>query len=172
MRSALIAVAVLAALVLAATLVGWLLPVSHRASREATITASPDEVYSVIADVSQYPAWRKKVRSVEVGISATGAPTFRESSSDGEILFVVDEAVPGRRFVTRIADPSLPFAGTWTFALSPEPGGTLLRITEDGQVFNPLFRFLSRFVFTHHATIDAYLADLVRRFPPRKKSFP
>ena len=33
-------------------------------------------------------------------------------------------------------------------------------ITENGEVYNPLFRFMSRFVFGHTATIDKYLEDL------------
>jgi hypothetical protein len=37
-------------------------------------------------------------------------------------------------------------------------------ITEDGEVSNALFRFMSRYVFGHTATLDAYLASLARRF--------
>ena len=43
-------------------------------------------------------------------------------------------------------------------------GGTALRITEDGEVYNPLFRFMSQFVFGHHATVDTFLTDLGRKF--------
>jgi len=64
--------------------------------------------------------------------------------------------------VTRIADPKLPFGGTWTYELSPAPERTSLRITEDGEVRNPVLRFVSRFVLGHTATIDRYLADLGR----------
>ena len=57
----------------------------------------------------------------------------------------------------------MPFGGTWTYELTPTAGGTSLRITEDGEVYNPVFRFMSRFVFTHHATIDTYLTDMGKR---------
>jgi hypothetical protein len=69
--------------------------------------------------------------------------------------------------VSRIADRSLPFGGRWTFELSPAPGGTLLRITEDGEVYNPIFRFVSRFVFGHDRTINGYLEDLERHLAGR-----
>ena len=39
---------------------------------------------------------------------------------------------------------------------------TIVRITEDGQVYNPVFRFMSRFVFGHARTMDAYLRALGR----------
>lgn len=41
--------------------------------------------------------------------------------------------------------------------LEPENGKTLVRITEDGEVYNPFFRFMSRFVLGQTATLDAYL---------------
>jgi uncharacterized protein YndB with AHSA1/START domain len=163
MKIALVVLGVAAALVLLVVLVGWSLPVAHRASRQATYPAPPESVYAAITDVEAFPRWRSKVKSVEVVASPTGARSFRESGDDGDILYVVDEAVPNRRLVTRIADRSLPFGGRWTYELTPAASGTTLRITEDGEVYNPLFRFVSRFVFGHHATIDGYLNDLGRK---------
>ena len=64
----------------------------------------------------------------------------------------------------QIADKKLPFGGTWTYEVSPEAGGARLRITEDGEIRNALFRFLSRFVFGYNATMDTYLRDLGRKF--------
>jgi hypothetical protein len=32
-----------------------------------------------------------------------------------------------------------------------------MRITEDGEVYNPVFRFVSKFVMGQTATLDAYL---------------
>ena len=42
--------------------------------------------------------------------------------------------------------------------IAPEPNGTTLTITEDGEVYNPIFRFMSRFVFGHEATMATYLS--------------
>jgi hypothetical protein len=74
-----------------------------------------------------------------------------------------------QQFVSRIADPNLPFGGTWTIDLKPEGAGTRVTITEHGEVYNPIFRFMSRFVFGHTATIDAYLTALQRRHAPVTK---
>jgi hypothetical protein len=71
---------------------------------------------------------------------------------------------PNKRLVTRIADPSLPFGGQWTYEILPAGDSTTLRITEDGEVYNPVFRFASRFIFGHSATIEDYLRDVARRF--------
>jgi hypothetical protein len=66
-------------------------------------------------------------------------------------------------FVARIADTDLPFGGTWTYELKPEGAGTRVTITERGEVYNPIFRFMSRFVLSQTATMEKYLAALTAR---------
>ena len=165
MKIVLIVLGALVAIVLLVVLIGWSLPVKHRASRHATYpVTSPESLYAAITSVEAFPTWRSKVASVEQVASPTGARSYRETGSDGAILYVVDEDVAPRRLITRIADPSLPFGGTWTFELSPNASGSTLRITEDGEVYNPVYRFMSAYVFGHHATIDSYLTDLGTKF--------
>ena len=163
MRIAVIVLGTVALVALAVAVVGWSLPVGHRASRQAAYPATPEAVYAIISKVEDFPAWRSGLERVEIVESSAGVLTYREKSGDGTILYIVEEAVPPRRLVTRIADRTLPFGGTWTYELTPTAGGTSLRITEDGEVYNPVFRFMSRFVFTHHATIDTYLTDMGKR---------
>jgi hypothetical protein len=67
------------------------------------------------------------------------------------------------KLIVRIADAKLPFGGTWTYEITPVAAGSRLRIREDGEVYNPVFRFLSRFVFGYSGTIDAYLKSLERK---------
>jgi hypothetical protein len=49
---------------------------------------------------------------------------------------------------------------SWRRPLSPDDGGCLLTVTEQGEVYNRFFRFMSRYVIGHTATIDAYLRSL------------
>jgi len=56
------------------------------------------------------------------------------------------------------------FGGTSTFEIGPAERGSTLTITERGEAYNPIFRFVSRFVMGHHRTIDAYLSRLRGRF--------
>jgi len=73
-------------------------------------------------------------------------------------LEIVERQAPAR-LVTRI-EPGHPFGGTWTYEIA---GDGTLTITERGEVYSPLFRFLSRFVFGQTATIDAFLDRLSQR---------
>ena len=169
MKYALIVLAALAALVLVVVAVGAMLPVKHRASRQVKLHQPPEKVFAVINDPASFPAWRGKVKGskeikVEILPEQNGHRMFRETGADGTILYEVVSAQPNKSLVTRIADPSLPFGGRWTYELLPDGDSTTLRITEDGEVYNPLFRFVSRFIIGHHATIERYLRDVGKQF--------
>lgn len=164
MRIALYVVGSLVALIALVALIGALLPVKHHVTREATYKTSADKLFALIATPTDYPKWRTGVKSVEMLPTGGGLPKWTETSSDGTITFAVTQTVPGVQLVTTIADKSLPFGGSWTYVLAP--GGadsTTLRITEDGEVYNVIFRFMSRFVFGQAATIEKYLTDVRKR---------
>lgn len=163
MKTLLKILASLAALLLVVVCIGYALPLKHRATRMAAYIATPDSIFAIITNSSAFPKWRTGVSAVENIASPDSAWRYREKGTDGDVLYVVDEAVPAQRLVTRIADKSLPYGGKWTYEITPSLTGAWLRITEDGEVYNPLFRFMSRFVFGQHATIDTYLNDLGRR---------
>jgi hypothetical protein len=54
--------------------------------------------------------------------------------------------------------------------LHAEGGKTTVSITEDGDVYNPVFRFVSRFFIGHEATITTYLANLQKAAGESTKS--
>jgi uncharacterized protein YndB with AHSA1/START domain len=162
MRYVLIAVGVLVLAVLVVVVIGWRLPVAHVASSSVQLNASPDSVFALISKPEEYAAWRSDVKKVDV-TTEQGVTRFREDGSNGPILFEITERVPPRRFVTRIADESLPFGGRWIYEITPTTTGSELRITEEGEVYNPIFRFVSRFIMGHTSTIESYLAAVKKR---------
>ena len=86
---------------------------------------------------------------------------MRETTRDGEtIIYELLDRITPRSIQRRIATENLPYSGTWTYSLQPNGDFTIVRITEDGQVYNPVFRFMSRFVLGHTRTMDAYLRAL------------
>lgn len=139
-------------------LVGAALPKEHVASRKIVVKAPPDAVFALIAGPSD---WRglKHERLSESPLK------WRETDSSGEaVTYERVETVAPTRLVNRIADPKLPFGGSWTYDVAPDGNGSSLTITEQGEVYNPLFRFVSRFVMGHAATIEKYQRDLAARF--------
>jgi uncharacterized protein YndB with AHSA1/START domain len=153
----------LIAITLIALIIGWSLPVAHEASRSATFNTSPDALFGLISDVASYPRWWSEISQIEMLPADGGRIRFREHMSSGPIVMEVVERVPPTRFVTRIADPDQPFGGTWTFEITPATSGTRLTITERGEIYNPLFRFMSRFVFGYTGTIESFLNALASK---------
>ena len=146
----------LVGLVLVMALIGLALPRDHVAARQVTLAKEPAEVWRALTDLDAHTTWRRGLKRIE----RVDAARFREHSSQGTILFeVVEERAPERR-VTRIADDKLPFGGRWIYELALAGAGTRLTITEDGFIKNPVFRFLSKTVFSTTSTIEKFLQDL------------
>jgi uncharacterized protein YndB with AHSA1/START domain len=164
MRVVVVLLAVVVGLGLLVVIVGYLLPVRHEATVSATIPATPDAVWEVLTNPVNYVQWRGEVTSVDVLPMESGHVAWREVGKNGAITFVVEEAERPRRLVTRITDKSLPFGGSWEYLVTADGAGSRVQITEHGEVYNPVFRFVSRFIMGHTATASAYLKALGARF--------
>ena len=107
---------------------------------------------------------RFRVKRVQRLPDVEGLPAWIEEGRSGKITFAVQRLERPRLLVARIADRDLPFGGTWTYTVTPDNRGSVVRITEDGEIYNPLFRFMARFVFGYEGTIASYLSDLDKRY--------
>lgn len=145
-------------------LIGSRLPKTHTASRSVLLHQSPMQVYAVVRDFESASKWRSDVERVSVQPGPGGRLQLREQGKNGIINYELTEDVPNKRLATRILDTDLGYSGTWTYVLIPENGNTRITITEDGEVSNVFFRFMSRYVFGHTATMDSYLTSLAKRF--------
>jgi hypothetical protein len=148
----------LAGVLLLVILIGALLPRKHVVARSVSLHQPPETVWNLITGP---PTWRPDIKSYQELPANDSHRMWREVNEHGQaITFVAVESLPPRRLVTRIADPKLPFGGTWTYEIAPTNSGCSLTITENGEVYNPLFRFVSRFLMGHAASIDAYIKTL------------
>jgi uncharacterized protein YndB with AHSA1/START domain len=145
-------------------LIGSRLPKGHVVSCSIHLRQSPQEVYAVVRDFDSAPKWRADLKRIDVDAQPGKPVYFREEAKHGTVNYELVEDVPAQRMVTRIRDTDLGYSGQWTYSFTPENGGTLVTITEDGEVSNVLFRFMSRYIFGQTATIDAYLESLAKRF--------
>ena len=160
MRWVLGVVGLLVLVVLIVCAIGYMLPKSHVASASARFAAPPDSIWTSLTDVPAFPTWRPGLSRVEVLPDENGQRGWREFEKHDAIIYRVVESIPPRRLVTRIADQNLPYCGSWTYDLTPDGSGTRLTITENGEVYNPIFRFVSRFVLGYTSTMDGVLRAL------------
>jgi hypothetical protein len=109
--------------------IGATLPREHTASRTAQFSRPPQDVWACLT----------------------------EATSKSRVPVDVLESRPPHLLVTRVKESEKMFGGTWTIAIAPSANGSTVTITEEGWVANPIFRFVSRFVIGHHATMDSIL---------------
>lgn len=153
-----------AALIGMVLVVGWMAPVAHVAVRRARFGKPPPAIFAAITDVDALPSWRRGLESVERLPERDGKTCYRELTDDGPLVFLVDESLPYHRLVTRLADPDLPFGGTWTFEIEPAKDGSLLTITERGEIYSVVYRALALLYFGHTRNMDRYLDSLAVKF--------
>ena len=163
MRWVLAFAALLVAVVLIVSVIGYTLPRSHVASASARFAAPPDSLWTSLTDVPAFPKWRPGVARVELLPDENGQRGWREFGKHDAVTYRVVESVAPRRLVARIADQNLPFGGSWTYDLAPDGSGSHLTITEHGEVYNPIFRFVSRFIVGHTSTMEAVLRALATK---------
>lgn len=148
----------LLAVVLLVIGIGMLLPKTHTVSRSAWFKAAPEQLFALI-DGPQ--TWRSGLKKYELVSSMDEHKRWQETDSHGQtITYEALERRPPTLLRTRIVTADLPYSGTWTFRLQPSDGSTILRITEQGEIYNPVFRFVSRFVIGQTRTMETYLRDL------------
>jgi hypothetical protein len=159
-----VAFAVLLGMVVLVVVLGYCLPKPHVAARAISLRQKPKDVFALISNFQDAASWRSDVQAVEVLPLAVEHVQFREKGANGTIAFEVVELSPPRRLVTEIADKNLPFGGRWIYEVIPTTNGVRLNITERGEVYNPVFRVVSRFVLGYNRTLDAYLRNVSRKF--------
>ncbi len=152
-------VAALVAMIAIVIVVGMALPQNHVAARSARYSKPPAEVFAIISDVRALPTWNPATKKVEIVSEANGLVSWKV---DGNFPVSMIERDPPRKLVTKIG-PGLPFGGTWTYELAADGAGTRLTITERGEVYNPFFRFVSKFLMGHTKSMDVFLSALAKK---------
>ena len=165
MKWVLIAIGGLAALIVIMALIGAFVSRDHRATSTISLRQSPDSVWKVVRDIGNGPAWFSAMEKSERLPDRDGHEVWRQKMSGFDVPIIVLESSPPRTLVTQI-DPTAggAFGGTWSYVLAPDSAGTRISVTEAGWISNPIFRFMSRFLFGYYGSLDKYLRALGTRF--------
>lgn len=165
MKILLVILGIVAIVIAAVVIIGAMLPKGHSATRSAFIKASPEKVFQLI---SGPPDWRTDLKTYSV-LDEGGKHLVSETDKHGQtITYERVEYRPPTLLKMVIADKNLPFGGIWTWSLRPQNEGCLVTITEDGEIYNPVFRFVSRFLIGYTRTIDNYLEALAQAAENRR----
>ncbi len=152
----------LAGLVAIVWIVGVTLAQSHTATKTVRLKQKPEAVWAAITDYANQPQWRSELKKIERMPDTQGHEVWKEYNSAGEMPLETIEAVAPKRLVRKIG-AGLPFGGTWTYEITPDAGGSRLKITEDGEVYNPIFRVVGKFM-DPTASMTAFMTGLAKKF--------
>jgi hypothetical protein len=146
-----------------AIFMGSRVPGEHTVSVSDTVPASQQKVWGLITDVAAQPHWRTGLKAVSLLPPENGAPCWAEVQSSMTMPLCADVREKPTKQVVRIADPKLPFGGTWTYVLEPAgENATKVTITEQGTTGPSMWRFVGHYVLGEDGSIKQYLGDLKR----------
>jgi hypothetical protein len=155
--------------VVIALAIGWAfvmgsrVPVEHTVTDAEVIPASQEKVWSLITDTASQPNWRTGLKAVSPLPGENGATCWAEVTSGMTMPLCADVREAPVRQVVRIADPKLPFGGTWTYVLEPAgENATKVTITENGTTGPAMWRFVDHYILHEDGEIKQYLGDLKR----------
>jgi len=165
MKWVLIVVAAIVGLIALMALVGAFIPREHRATSTITLRQPPDSVWRAIREFGNIPTWWSDWKESVRLPDKDGHEAWRQKVGGFDMPILVLESQAPRRLVTQIdAGAGAAFGGTWTYELTAEAGGTRISITEAGWIANPIFRFMSRFLFGYYGSLDGSLRALARHY--------
>jgi len=156
--------------------IGTSIPIWHSAKCGAEIAAPADALFRAIADDGSSASWRPELRTVTLLSGSGPTAVWQESLKNGQELrlhtVTYEEHMQFQRrakILVRVIpfDPRLGFDGTWAFFVtgSQKTGApTRVAINEQGHIYNPLYRFLTRYVFGYTSSIRTYITELGAKF--------
>lgn len=144
-------------LILLIYIIGYFQPEKHVVSVTQEVNLPLEKTWNLITEFEKFPKWRPDLKSVR----AISSASWIEVNEQGEqVKYEQIKKLEQERLVTQIASKGLPYSGKWIFTLEEKGNTTQLTIEEHGEVYNPIFRFISKFIIGHSSSINEYFEDL------------
>lgn len=175
MKIVLLIVSVLLISIALVYLIGFLMPVKHQLSVSRQFAVDKKTIWQILVDFGHHANWRRDIVSAEkVSANDVANEIWQESDNHGNVIRYENRDIIKEQSLKRvIVSKHLAFGGSWTFNLAsddsqPQAQATLT-ITENGEVYNPMFRFLGKTVFGFDTSMRRFLEDLDIELQRRNK---
>ena len=143
---------------------GTLLPKEHTSAGSVDLSASQEQVYTLINDIGKFPEWCRDFTKMERLADTDGKETWRQIMGRNSFVSVNDEMDPPRRVKRSVIDDGKMFSGSWDhFIESTGPATCRLTITEVGEVHSAIPRAMMRYMFGEDYTIKKFLAEVKKK---------
>ncbi len=102
---------------------------------QAQLSAPPEKVWNVIANLDEVPKHRPEITRVEVTEKKGERPVkwIEYTDMGGFIEFELLEEIPEKKLAVKIVSSSFGMTGTWTYELSGKEM-TLLKVKEESEI--------------------------------------
>ena len=155
----------LVGLVLIVLVIGTVLPRSQLGARTLILRQPPQAVWQVLTDFPGKPSWQPGVERFERIADRNGHEVWMEVHKSGaRVVFETIESHPPHRLVRRVPGDYGPFRGLFVVEITPIEGGCRVSFTQEGEVPNPFYRFVIRFLLPFEGFLDADLKALAAKF--------
>jgi len=140
----------------------------HIVTASLQIDQPPAVVHALVANLEAWPSWCRKVQKVEKLPDRDGHPTVRRFMGRNRMVLKVTVNHAPSRFAILIDDESKFFGGIREYHVSTDASGTLLKLTEHGEVGPAIPRFMLRYIVDPAMYLKSHLRDVARHFgePP------
>ena len=166
MKWVLWSLAAVLALAVVALVIGWLRPAGHVARTQTEYAAPPVEMWTVLTDFAAWGEWNPEITSMERLEDRDGRAVWLAKGGWGDLpTEIVRSEPPGEGSPSGALETFVDggaFQGTWVYELAPSGTGTRMRITERGDVSNPVFRAMMIF-HDDYASMRAFHEALATR---------
>lgn len=139
-----LAVAGLATAVILVTIIGFVRSPYITARASVQIQRPQQEVWDFLSNLENLPKWSREVTSVRK--LSGNPPRYMVGGASGEMETEILALEPPRRYVSRMATPSMGFSGDWEITVDAEGANTRVTSNAKLKIENPLFRGLAMFM--------------------------
>lgn len=134
--------------------VGLFLPADYMVERKIMIKAPPEQIYSEVVDLRQWPKWGvwfKRDPNMEIKYAgpdrAIGMSSHWNSESQGEGEMEITQLVHNQKVIYSLYFPDFDMGSTGAFELTATDSGTLVVWRDSGTVgLNPVDRYFALFM--------------------------
>jgi hypothetical protein len=144
--------------------IGLLMPEKHVGKRTVEFNQSAEVVWELITNHANETLWRKDLKNIERLPDRNENEVWKETSEDDqEMILETIESVSNTKLVRKIVDNQF-FGGTWIIEITKTETGCRVLFTENGEIYNPIFRFMFNLFVSETATIDQYIKMIAQHF--------
>ncbi len=154
---------------------GYTIPIKHTVSISEHYNKTAPEIWFTIIQHDKYPEWHEDVYAIKELPEKGGYQSWKEVDADGNTVpFIIIEHSPNVQLVIQTDDNTMDVNYRRTYDIIPDTDynkkGITLKVTQEDEIHNFLFRVIAHFFTGHSNDIETFLRSLKNKFALEAKT--